>query len=97
VREPWPGESFFGGQCRPGLASGRALRPQAAEADGPGQVGLGWRLNAARGFAAEVGNGPGGSSSLMVKTDDGRAYVALTNRKAPQVAALNVRVFLNGS
>ena len=28
---------------------------------------------------------------------NGRAYVALTNRKAPQVAALNVRVFLNGS
>jgi hypothetical protein len=41
--------------------------------------------------------GPGGSSSLIVKASDGRAYVALTNRKAPQVAALNVRVFLNGS
>jgi CubicO group peptidase (beta-lactamase class C family) len=77
--------------------AGEALRPQAAEADGPGQAGLGWRLNTSRGFAFEVGNGPGGSSSLIVKAGDGRAYVALTNRKAPQVAALNVRVLLNGS
>jgi CubicO group peptidase (beta-lactamase class C family) len=81
----------------PGDLAGEALRPQAAEADGPGQAGLGWRLNTARGFAYEVGNGPGGSSSLIVKAGDGRAYVALTNRKAPQVAALNIRVFLNGS
>jgi CubicO group peptidase (beta-lactamase class C family) len=77
--------------------AGEALRPQAAEADGPGQASLGWRLNTSRGFAYEVGNGPGGSSSLIVKAGDGRAYVALTNRKAPQVAALNVRVLLNGS
>jgi CubicO group peptidase (beta-lactamase class C family) len=81
----------------PGDLAGEALRPQAAEADGPGQAGLGWHLNTARGIAGQVGNGPGGSSSLIVKAGDGRAYVALTNRKAPQVAALNVRVFLNGS
>jgi CubicO group peptidase (beta-lactamase class C family) len=81
----------------PGDLVGEALRPQAAEADGPGQVGLGWRLNTARGFAFQDGNGPGGSSSLIVKAGDGRAYVALTNQKEPQVAVLNVRVFLSGS
>jgi CubicO group peptidase (beta-lactamase class C family) len=78
-----------------GLA-GEALRPQAAEAVGPGQVGLGWRLNAARGFAAETGNGPGGSASLMVRPSDAHAYVALTNRKV-LVTPLNARVFLQSS
>jgi len=78
----------------PDALSGEALRPQAAEAPGPGQVGLGWRLNTARGFAFQVGTGPGGSSSLMVKTGNSRAYVALTNRKV-LVVPLNIRVFLH--
>ena len=81
----------------PDVLADEALRPQAAEAAGPGQVGLGWRLNTARGFAFEVGTGPGGSSSLIVRPGGDRAYVALTNQKEPQVTALNVRVFLNGS
>jgi hypothetical protein len=34
---------------------------------------------------------------MIVKAGDGRAYVALTNQKEPQVAVLNVRVFLSGS
>jgi CubicO group peptidase (beta-lactamase class C family) len=78
-----------------GLA-GEALRPQAAEETGPGQAGLGWRLNTARGYAYQVGNGPGGASSLIVRPGDSRAYIALTNRKV-LVTALNVRVFLQGS
>jgi CubicO group peptidase (beta-lactamase class C family) len=78
-----------------GLA-GEALRPHAAEETGPGQAGLGWRLNTARGFAYQVGTGPGGSSSLIVKTGVSRAYVALTNRKV-NVTPLNVRVFLQDS
>ena len=74
-----------------------ALRPQpaAATAD-PELIGLGWRLNTARGFAFETGNGPGGSASLMVGLGGKRAYVALTNRRI-LVAPLNVRVFLRGS
>ena len=80
----------------PGELAGEALRPQAAEAPGPGQAGLGWRLNTARGSAFQVGSGPGGSSSLIVRPGDGRAYVALANRKA-HAAALNIRVFLRGS
>jgi CubicO group peptidase (beta-lactamase class C family) len=63
-----------------GLA-GEALRPHAAEETCPGQAGLGWRLNTARGFAFQVGVGPGGSSSLIIKPGVGRAYVAPTNRK----------------
>ncbi|HEX3961345.1 MAG TPA: serine hydrolase domain-containing protein [Trebonia sp.] len=78
-----------------GLA-GEALRPQAAEETGPGQAGLGWRLNTARGFAYQVGVGPGGSSSLIVKPGVSSAYVALTNRKV-NIAPLNVRVFLQDS
>ena len=73
-----------------------ALRPQAAEELSPGQAGLGWRLNTARGFAFQTGNGPGGGASLIVRPGDGRAYVALTNRKV-LVMALSVRVFLHGS
>ena len=73
-----------------------AFRPHAADAAGTGQVGLGWRLNTARGFAFETGNGPGGSASLIVRPGDSRAYVALTNRKVP-VAPLNARVFLQSS
>jgi CubicO group peptidase (beta-lactamase class C family) len=74
-----------------GLAR-EALRPRAAEASGPGQSGLGWRVNTARGFAFETGNGPGGSASLIAGLSDNRAYVALTNRKV-QVTPLNARVF----
>jgi CubicO group peptidase (beta-lactamase class C family) len=77
--------------------AGEALTPQAAAAAAdPGRVGLGWRLNTARGFAFETGNGPGGSASLIVRPGDSRAYVALTNRKVP-VMPLNVRVFLQSS
>jgi CubicO group peptidase (beta-lactamase class C family) len=65
-----------------GLA-GEALRPQAAEPSGPGQVGLGWQINTARGLATEGGNGPGGSASLIIRLSDNHAYVALTNRKVP--------------
>jgi CubicO group peptidase (beta-lactamase class C family) len=78
-----------------GLVS-EALRPQAPDEIGPGQAGLGWRLNAARGSAFQVGNGPGGSSSLIVKPGVSRAYVALTNRKV-NVTALNIRVFRQGA
>ena len=76
--------------------AGEALTPQAAEAAGPARVGLGWRLNTARGFAFETGNGPGGSASLIVRPGDSRAFVALTNRKVP-VMPLNARVFLQSS
>jgi hypothetical protein len=73
-----------------------ALRPQAAEASSPGRVDLGWRLNTARGFAFETGNGPGGSASLIVRPSDNHTYVALTNWKVP-VMPLSARVFLRGS
>jgi CubicO group peptidase (beta-lactamase class C family) len=74
-----------------------ALRPQPAAATaGPELIGLGWRLNTARGFAFETGNGPGGSASLMIGLGGKRAYVALTNRRI-LVAPLNVRVFLRSS
>jgi CubicO group peptidase (beta-lactamase class C family) len=65
----------------PDALAGEALRPHAAEETCPGQAGLGWRLNTARGFAFQVGVGPGGSSSLIIKPGVGRAYVAPTNRK----------------
>jgi CubicO group peptidase (beta-lactamase class C family) len=81
------------GSLVPADLVGEALAPQAAEASGPGQAGLGWRLNTARGFAFETGNGPGGSASLIVRPGDNHAYVALTNRKAV-VMALNARVLL---
>ena len=80
----------------PGDLAADALRPQAAEATGSGQVGLGWRLNTARGFATEIGTGPGGAASLIVRLGDSHAYVALTNRKV-QVTPLNARVFLQSS
>jgi CubicO group peptidase (beta-lactamase class C family) len=80
----------------PGDLAADALRPQAADASGPAQVGLGWRINTARGFAAEIGTGPGGAASLIVRPGDSHAYVALTNRKV-QVTPLNVRVFLQSS
>jgi len=74
-----------------------AFRPQAASnAFGTAQVGLGWRINTARGFASENGDGPGGSTSLIVSPGDGRACVALTNRKI-QIMPLNARVFLQRS
>jgi CubicO group peptidase (beta-lactamase class C family) len=74
-----------------------ALRPQPTAATaGPGLVGLGWRLQTARGYAFESGNGPGGSASLIVGLGGKHAYVALTNRKI-LVAPLNVRVFLRSS
>jgi CubicO group peptidase (beta-lactamase class C family) len=74
-----------------------ALRPQpAAAAAGPALVGLGWRLHTARGYAFEFGNGPGGSSSLIVGLGGKHTYVALTNRKI-LVAPLAVRVFLRSS
>jgi CubicO group peptidase (beta-lactamase class C family) len=69
-----------------------AFRPQADAADGPGQSGLGWRLNTAHGFASENGTGPGASAYLFVKLTDGRTYVALTNRRV-SVAPLVIRVF----
>jgi CubicO group peptidase (beta-lactamase class C family) len=75
---------------------GEALRPQAAQTLRPGQAGLGWRLSTARGIAYQDGLGPGGSSSLIVRPGDSRAYVTLTNRKV-LVTALNIRVFLQGS
>jgi CubicO group peptidase (beta-lactamase class C family) len=78
-----------------GLAS-EAIRPQAASTVGTGHIGLGWRLNLARGFAFEVGDGPGGCASLIVSFSDNHAYVALTNRKV-LVMPLNARVFLQGS
>jgi CubicO group peptidase (beta-lactamase class C family) len=65
----------------PDALAGEALRPHAAEETCPGQAGLGWRLNTARGFAFQVGVGPGGSSALIIKPGVGRAYVAPTNRK----------------
>jgi Beta-lactamase len=80
----------------PGDLAADAFRPHAAAEHGTKQVGLGWRLNSARGFACEIGNGPGGSSSLIVRPGDSRAYVALTNRKV-QVMPLNARVFLQSS
>jgi len=76
----------------PGDLASEAVRPHASATGGPGQSGLGWRLNTARGFASEIGNGPGGSASLMVRLSDGRPYVALANRKMT-VSALNIRVF----
>jgi CubicO group peptidase (beta-lactamase class C family) len=75
-----------------GLAS-EALRPQAGA---PGHIGLGWRLNPARGVAWQAGDGPGGSASLIVGLSDNHAYVALTSRKVP-IMSLNRRVFQQGS
>jgi CubicO group peptidase (beta-lactamase class C family) len=80
----------------PGNLASEAVRPHASAADGPGQSGLGWRLNTAYGFASEIGNGPGGSASLMVRLSDGRPYVALANRKV-SVSPLNIRVFRLGA
>jgi CubicO group peptidase (beta-lactamase class C family) len=68
------------------LAS-EALQPHPA-----GHIGLGWRLNLADGIAWEAGNGPGGSTSLIVGLSDSHAYVALTNRKV-SILGLNRKVF----
>jgi hypothetical protein len=59
-------------------------------------IGLGWRLDLARGIASEADGGPGGSASLIVGLSDNRAYVALTNRKVP-ILGLNRKVFQQGS
>ena len=91
----WSSSAPAGPPLPDGLA-GEALRPQAPEETGPGQAGLGWRLNTARGFVYQVGTGPGGSCSLIVKPGVSRAYVALTNRKV-NVTPLNVRVVVQGS
>jgi CubicO group peptidase (beta-lactamase class C family) len=77
----------------PAELASEAIRPQASAPAGPGQCGFGWSLNAARGFASETGNGPGGSASLMVRLSDGRPYVALTNRKI-SISPLNIRVLV---
>jgi hypothetical protein len=72
-------------QPRPGQPSLRYLKLEARHRLAAGEFGA---LHDAQLAIAR---------SLIVKAGDGRAYVALTNRKAPQVAALNIRVFLNGS
>jgi len=80
----------------PGDLAADALRPQADDAHGSGQAGLGWQVVPLRGFAWENGHGPGASASLIVSLGDGRACLALANREE-LVGKLALLVFLNSA
>ncbi|MBF9069019.1 serine hydrolase domain-containing protein [Streptacidiphilus fuscans] len=62
-------------------------------------IGLGWLINESRGVAAASGGVPhGAAASLIVKLDNGKVHIALTNRGIP-IDEVNGRVLdaLTGS
>jgi CubicO group peptidase (beta-lactamase class C family) len=76
----------------PAWLAREATAPQAARPVEGGDVGLGWMLSRSsgaveaagtEGVAGHVGEGPGGSASLIVRVADGQACAALTSRLIP--------------
>lgn len=71
----------------------QAIRPLARpHAGSQGGIGLGWQVNESRGVAAASGVIPlGAAASLLVKLDNGKVQIALTNRGIP-IDEVNGRV-----
>jgi hypothetical protein len=69
-----------------------AMRPLARpRASSQGAIGLGWQINESRGVAAASGMAQGAAASLVVKLDNGKVHIALTNRGIP-IDEVNGRV-----
>jgi CubicO group peptidase (beta-lactamase class C family) len=69
-----------------------ALRPQVwPHGDAMVAVGLGWRINEAQGVAGHGGRARGASTSLALRLDSGRVFVAMTSRGIP-IEPVNGRV-----
>jgi hypothetical protein len=68
-----------------------AMRP-LVRASSEGAMGLGWQVNESRGVAGMSGLARGAAASLVVKLDNGKVHVALTNRGIP-IDEVNGRVF----
>jgi CubicO group peptidase (beta-lactamase class C family) len=69
-----------------------AMRPLARpSASSQGGMGLGWQVNESRGVAGMTGTAHGAAASLIVKLDNGKVHVALTNRGIP-IDGVNGRV-----
>ncbi len=69
-----------------------AMRPLARpSASSQGGMGLGWQVNESRGVAAASGVAQGAAASLIVKLDNGKVHIALTNRGIP-IDEVNGRV-----
>jgi hypothetical protein len=69
-----------------------AMRPLARpSASSQVATGLGWNVNESRGVAGMSGLAPGAAASLVVKLDNGKVHIALTNRGIP-VDEVNGRV-----
>lgn len=76
----------------PGELASEALRPQTSPLDGRGAVwGLGWRVNQTLGVAGQAGLSRGTSVSLVMRLDNRRIHVAMTNRSIP-IEPVNGRV-----
>jgi hypothetical protein len=69
-----------------------AMRPLARpSASSRVAIGLGWQVNESGGVAAASGVAPGAAASLVVKLDNGKVHIALTNRGIP-IDEVNGRV-----
>jgi CubicO group peptidase (beta-lactamase class C family) len=69
-----------------------AMRPLARPSSNLGvATGLGWNVNESRGVAGMSGMAPGAAATLIVKLDNGKVHVALTNRGIP-IEEVNGRV-----
>jgi CubicO group peptidase (beta-lactamase class C family) len=69
-----------------------AMRPLARpSASSQVAIGLGWQVNESGGVAAASGVAPGAAASLVVKLDNGKVHIALTNRGIP-IDEVNGRV-----
>ena len=68
------------------------MRPLARPSSNLGvAIGLGWNVNEFRGVAGMSGMAPGAAATLIVKLDNGKVHIALTNRGIP-IEEVNGRV-----
>ena len=68
------------------------MRPLArSSASSQVATGLGWQVNESRGVAGMSGVAHDAAASLVVKLDNGKVHVALTNRGIP-IEEVNGRV-----
>ena len=76
----------------PGPLAEEAMRPLArSSASSQVATGLGWQVNESRGVAGMSGMAHGAAASLVVKLDNGKVHIALTNRGIP-IEEVNGRV-----
>ena len=69
-----------------------AMRPLARpSASSQVATGLGWAIDKSRGVAGMSGQAHGAAASLLVKLDNGKVHIALTNRGIP-IDEVNGRV-----